>query len=168
MSGLALIGSVFLVGCRSPESYRVEADDVVGQILDDAWMTSMGRTEEGFTIEPAADSLRRRLLLDQYLPLSTPASAGSGDDELIEQWPDADYFEQRAVGVSGFEYGQGNVPKFTLLEALHIAATNSRGISNTERISLSGRASARSRAASISQYLDRSAQLSAEHRFGCQ
>lgn len=126
MIGAGLVGSALLMGCRSPESYRSEADDVAGRILDETWIASMGRTEDGFTIEPAGDTLRRRLMLDQYLPMSTPASAGSSDDVLIEQWPDAGYGQDRKAALAGFETEQGNVAKFTLLEALHIAATNSR------------------------------------------
>lgn len=121
VSALALLLSAG--GCRAPASYRAEADSVASEILDDAWERSMGRTEEGFTIAPAEDTLRRRLLLDQHLPVSTPASAGSMDDELIEQWPDDGYFDRTESGV---ESTQSDVPSITLLEALEIAASNSR------------------------------------------
>jgi outer membrane protein TolC len=114
-----------LSGCRSPESYRTQADDVAGKILDESWQAAMGRTEDGFTIEPASDTLRRRLLLDQHLPMRVPASAGSGDDVLIKQWPDARYFADRRDGDDG-ELGKGAVPVISLDEALMIAASNSR------------------------------------------
>lgn len=111
-----------LGGCRSPQSYREEADASANKILDEAWASAMGRTEEGFTIEPASDSLRRRLLLDQRLPMITPASAGSSDDQVIEQWPDDSYFSERAQNDSSGTLSL----MITLHEALEIAATNSR------------------------------------------
>tara|TARA_R110002073_G_scaffold239285_1_gene400716 strand:+ start:249616 stop:251544 length:1929 start_codon:yes stop_codon:yes gene_type:complete len=122
-----VIGSAVLAlsGCRSPDSYRIEADDVAAKILDDAWLASMGRTEDGFTVEPASDSLRRRLMLDQLLPMSAPASASSSDDQLIEQWPDEGYFTQRRIGDLENESIQIEPPKLTLIDALHVAATNS-------------------------------------------
>ena len=122
-STLAL-GTLMLVlsGCQTPESYRNQADQVSGDILDQSWKSAMGRAEEGFSIEPASDSLRRRLLLDQNLPMRVPASAGSSDDQLIEQWPDQSYFDSRQLGQTQTKTKY----KFTLLEALQIAATNSR------------------------------------------
>ncbi len=115
-----------LSGCRSPESYRTEADDVATKILDESWQAAMGRTEDGFTIEPARETLRRRLLLDQHLPMRVAASAGSGDDELIEQWPDAQYFVDRRADDGTAELGDAQVPRISLNEALIIAASNSR------------------------------------------
>ncbi len=115
-----------LSGCRSPESYRIEADDVAGKILDESWQAAMGRTEDGFTIEPASDTLRRRLLLDQHLPMRVPASAGSGDDVLIEQWPDARYFTGRQIDDATIKFDKGQIPKISLNQALMIAASNSR------------------------------------------
>lgn len=115
-----------LGGCRSPESYRTQADDVATKILDESWQAAMGRTEDGFTIEPASDTLRRRLLLDQHLPMRIPASAGSSDDELIEQWPDARYFADRRFDDTSINLGDAQVPKISLNEALMIAASNSR------------------------------------------
>ena len=111
------------VGCRSPQSYRQEADDVSSSILDETWQSAMGRSEDGFTIEPARDSLRRRLMLDQNLPMRVPASASSSDDQLIKQWPDDKYFDERPL-VENTSVSE--VPKFTLIEALQIAASNSR------------------------------------------
>lgn len=118
------IGAILLilVGCRTPESYRTQANEVTRDILDESWQAAMGRTEEGFTIEPASDSLRRRLLLDQHLPMRVPASAGSSDDQLIEQWPDDNYFTDRQDTNTAIEPPY----KITLLDALQIAATNSR------------------------------------------
>jgi len=120
------VGALLTIsGCRAPESYRKEADRVGDQILDDAWRISMGRSENGFTIEPAQDTLRRRLLLDQNLPVRVPASAGSADDQHIEQWPDNEYFREHQTNVAPL-VEPIEVPMITLLESLEIAANNSR------------------------------------------
>jgi outer membrane protein TolC len=125
--GLIVGGAlVALAGCQSPRSYRAEADDVAGKILDESWRSSMGLAEEGFTVEPAMDTLRRRLLLDQHLPMSAGASAGSIDDEFIKQWPDDEYVSDRQSGGSFVEDKFESPQIFSLTEALQIAASNSR------------------------------------------
>jgi len=122
-SALSLV--LLMGGCRSPESYRGEADDVAGKILDETWQSAMGRSEDGFTIEPARDSLRRRLLLDQHLPIRAGASAGSSDDTLIKQWPDDGYFEPRHEDETLKDRSVAETPTISLIEALEIAANNS-------------------------------------------
>lgn len=128
---LLIAGSAFalgsgLTGCRSPESYRTEANEVTNTILDESWQSAMGRSEDGFTIEPASDSLRRRLLINQKLPMRLPASASSGDDELIEQWPDHQYFENRQSVDHITNDVDSDIPKISLIDALQIASSNSR------------------------------------------
>ena len=124
---LAVGGSaLILAGCRSPTSYRTEADNVAGEILDESWRSATGRDADGFTIEPASDSLRRRLLIDQHLPVAETASGGSGDDQKIEQWPDDGYFEDRRVDPEIVDTTIREVPVITLVEALQVAASNSR------------------------------------------
>lgn len=125
---LIVLAGTALSGCRSPESYRQEADDTAQSILDESWREAMGRTEDGFAIEPAEDTLRRRLLLDQHLPTRVPASAGSGDDTLIKQWPDPDYFQGRPQGMATEDYApDAQKLHLTLDEALQVAAANSQG-----------------------------------------
>ncbi len=114
-----------LAGCRSPESYRAEADDAASRILDESWKSAMGYDSDGFTIEPASDSLRRRLLLDQNLPMRVPASASSADDQRIEQWPDDAYNNDRGQADADSPQAFENTI-FTIEDALQIAARNSR------------------------------------------
>jgi outer membrane protein TolC len=126
-AALLLFGfSIASTGCRSPESYRNSADRVASDILDEGWQVAIGRTEDGFTIEPAGDTLRRRLLLDQHLPVRAPGSAGSGDDEQIEQWPDDSYISDRQLEHTDHGFDTRAVPKITLLQSLEVAAANSR------------------------------------------
>ncbi len=119
-----------MTGCRSPDSYRSEADQVASDILDESWQAAMGRAEDGFTIEPASDSLRKKLLLDQQLPVRANASRGSSDDTPIEQWPDDSYFSDRADHRSDTDGTDSTKeitpPRFSLLESLQIASKNSR------------------------------------------
>ena len=117
-----------LQGCKAPSEYRSEADDVATDILDEAWPRVTGHTER-FTISPAEQTLRRRLLLEQRLPVSAPASAGSSDDRVIEQWPDETYTDDRSEGYdldSGSAFSAENPLRINLKEALQVAAFNSR------------------------------------------
>lgn len=126
-TGLAL--SLTLSACRAPSSYREEADRVSEDILGPAWENAVGKSDEGFTIVPAEQTLRERLLLDQRLPVSTPASVASAYDNYIEQWPDEQYVGERSDGtVRGVGVPQNNAPlSLTLNEALQVAAKNNRG-----------------------------------------
>ena len=125
----ALLGSSILVGCKSPASYRTEADQVAQDILDSAWESSTGHQEENFTITPAEQTLRERLLIDQKLPVISPASAGSKYDTRIDQWPDEQYPDD-----TGESYLPHELPfavdapvQLSLREALQVAAYNNRG-----------------------------------------
>jgi outer membrane protein TolC len=125
---LALAALLPLSGCKAPADYRSEADTVASDILDQAWPEVTGRAEEGFTILPAEQTLRRRLMLDQRLPMSTPASVGSDADRRIEQWPDDGYVDSRSPGYMPERTAdlRSEPLKLTLLEALQAAAYNSR------------------------------------------
>lgn len=125
----ALLGSSIMVGCKSPASYRTEADQVAQDILDSAWEGSTGHQEENFTITPAEQTLRERLLIDQKLPVISPASAGSKYDTRIDQWPDEQYPDD-----TGESYLPHELPfavdapvQLSLREALQVAAYNNRG-----------------------------------------
>lgn len=123
------VGTLTLSGCRSPSSYRAEADRVSEEILAPAWEQSLGRSNEGFTISPSEQTLRERLLLDQRLPMISAASAGSHHDTPIEQWPDDSYFQGRGSGYlpEGALEGASDPIQITLREALQVAAMNNRG-----------------------------------------
>ncbi len=125
---MALAALLPLSGCKAPADYRSEADTVASDILDQAWPEVTGRAEEGFTILPAEQTLRRRLMLDQRLPMSTPASVGSDADRRIEQWPDDGYVDSRSPGYMPERTAdlRSEPLKLTLLEALQAAAYNSR------------------------------------------
>ena len=120
----ALACAFLVLGCHAPVAERASADAAAYRILDEAQKEQLGESEP-FTIEAPADSLRRRLLLDQALPTSDVASLGSHDVERIEQWPDPEY---------GSNLPEAPVPpwntrttlKLSLFDALTIGARNSR------------------------------------------
>jgi len=117
--------AVLIVGCRAGD-YRRAADQVAYDLIAHKQAEALGRTEP-FTIETPADTLRRRLLLDQHLPYAANASLSVGDIEPIKQWPDDDYLERQAIAddlVGSFATEQPL--RLTLTDALQIAAHQSR------------------------------------------
>jgi len=112
-----------LGGCRSAGSYRGEADRVAQDIIQQKQIQGLGHSEP-FDIEPPAQTLRRRLLLEQNLPHADPASLGTGDMEPIRRWPDPGYLQARR-----FDEDEPALPDplvLTMEEALMVAAANNR------------------------------------------
>jgi len=110
----------FFAGCKSPTAYRTEADEVSYKIIEDKQIEALGRTEP-FTIERASDSLRRRILEAQGLPMSGAASFGADRLEPIAHWPESGYPSAEAAGPM-----DPNQPiSVSLLDALQIGARNS-------------------------------------------
>lgn len=123
VSGLAALTSAAVLGCRSPESYRTEADDVAYPIIQEVMRAEVGKTEP-FTITPAENALRRRLMLDQTLPRSDEASLSSRDAVPWEITPDPGYFEGRPQADD--RVADAGVIRLSLEDALRVAAANSR------------------------------------------
>jgi outer membrane protein TolC len=114
-----------IVGCRAGD-YRRQADRAAYDIITSKQSEALGRTEP-FTIETPAETLRRRLLLDQHLPYATSASLCTKEVEPIKQWPDDDYLDKQAAAdelVDSFPAEQSL--RLTLTDALQIAAHESR------------------------------------------
>ncbi len=123
---LSVVVTVPLIGCRSPGEHRRAADRVAYGNIAEERMRALGR-DEPFTIETPADTLRRRLLLDQHLPRAASASLGASDLEPIEQWPDDDYLKKSDAGEGLAGAYQTDQPlNLTLVDALQIAAHESR------------------------------------------
>lgn len=95
-----LAATLLSAGC-SPAHYRRQADQRAYDIISRANKQALGRTDP-FTIETPADTLRRRLLLDQELPISNPASLGTSALTPIKHWPEKDYpIRQDDLAASG-------------------------------------------------------------------
>lgn len=122
LAGLAM---AYGSGCNPATYYRKEADQVAYRIAESSSRQALGRAET-YSIERPADTLRRRLLLDQQLVYADPASLGTADLPEAKHWPDPDYLAESAQ-VSEADPPPTTTPlHLSMLEALQIAAGNSR------------------------------------------
>ena len=111
--------------CRSAQDYRQEADAVERVYLSAVQQKAIGRTEE-ISIETAADTLRRRLMLDQNLLANDPASFGIRDLPTNCYWNASDRLlpggEDPSIAIWR---GGTNILEIGLVDAVRIAAFNS-------------------------------------------
>ena len=117
---------VMVAGC-SPAQYRAGTDQVASDIIARKQVDALGK-KEPFTVEPAADTLRRRLLVNQKLPVSGPASYGSDSVPKITHWPEKKT-PPIATGLDSpitVPTADNEAVKLTLLDALQVAARNNR------------------------------------------
>ncbi len=117
------VAAIF-AGCRSPAQHRKDADETAAKIISEKQKQAFGKTEP-FTVEVPADTLRRRLLLEQNLPYASPASLGVRDLQPIKHWPKGTYPPATQPAT------QPAVPttqpvRLTLVEALAVGARSSR------------------------------------------
>jgi outer membrane protein TolC len=113
-------------GCKSPYAHRREADKAAYQIIREKQQAALNENEP-FTIEKPADTLRRRLMLGQNLIHSDPASVSTKDIQPIKRFPDRKYLgSQGDVPDPSGPTWQAGPLRLTLLEALQVAAHNSR------------------------------------------
>ncbi|MBI1368553.1 MAG: TolC family protein [Planctomycetes bacterium] len=122
---LAIVGCGILSGCQ-PADYRKDADKVTADLLKQGQAEALGHNEP-FTIETPADTLRRRLISLQNLPIAGPESIGSDQLKPIAHWPEKNYparAPSEAELAAPFE--SGKPVKLTLLESLAVGARNSR------------------------------------------
>jgi outer membrane protein TolC len=126
-SAIAAIALVCLgfVGCKSPEAWRMEADDVASDIVDANQTEALGR-KEAFSIEIPADTLRRRLLKAQGLQVSGPSSLGTDQLKPVPHWPGKKKTPTTAPARGGPVAVVGSEVTITLMQALQITARNNR------------------------------------------
>lgn len=122
---LLSLTTALLCGCRSPASHRAQADKAAYGIVEQT-RAGIGKPEP-FTLEPPSVTLRRRLMLDQQLPRSGPASLGTGDLKPVRHWPDPAYPGGPGAASPTNAAAATNAPgvTITLLDALQIAAGQS-------------------------------------------
>ena len=113
-----------LGGCRTPKQYREKADEVADKIIDQKQKEALGHTEP-LTVERPSDILRRRLLEEQGLPYSSPASLGTDQLEPIPHWPKDDYPPTVQSPDANVPVEPNKPLKLALLDALQVGAFNS-------------------------------------------
>ncbi len=115
-----------ICACRSAQDYREEADRTEELYLSAYQRQVTGRTE-AIEIETAADTLRRRLMLDQNLLANDPASFGIRDLPTNRYWNAEERLlpggEDPSLAVW---QGGTNALEIGLIDAVRIAACNSR------------------------------------------
>ncbi len=113
----------FISGCKNTADWRAEADERANALLTTAQEAELGRKEE-INVESAEDTLRRRLLLDQQLPASEPASLSVRDLPDTERWQTTKHLVQGTPYTAEFDTKQQI--DISLLDAIRIAAANNR------------------------------------------
>ncbi|HBG78160.1 MAG TPA: TolC family protein [Phycisphaerales bacterium] len=121
---LCLFLAVFTlqIGCNSPQKFRKNLNKTADNIIKEKQLQAVGKTSK-FSIERPSDILRRRLLLDQNLPVSGRASFGSDRLEKIEHWPEKNFPDANASQADSNNVS-GTIT-ISLLDALQIGAKNS-------------------------------------------
>jgi outer membrane protein TolC len=110
-------------GCKSTRDWRNEADSHAEALIKNAQEKVKG-AEEPIVIESAADTLRRRLMLDQNLPKKTDASLGIRDLQDTERWQTEKHLKDGATYAE--RWNTKERVNLSLLEAIEIAAMNNR------------------------------------------
>jgi outer membrane protein TolC len=125
--------SLLLAGCTA-RSYRASVDRNAHAIIAEKQESALGRTEEFSVVNPA-DELRQRLLLDQDLPYTSPASLSSRYLQPTDHWPNDEYpGPADSIAISAASTVSESV-QLGLLDALQVAARNNRQFqSNKEQV----------------------------------
>ena len=104
-TGLLVMAAFLLVGgCRTANQHRVAADKAAARIIEQYQQKALG-TNEPFSIERPSVLLRKRLMIEQGLPVATN-ELSAPVEELIPGMPDP--------------------LKLSLMDSLRVGARNSR------------------------------------------
>ncbi len=89
---ITLISILYITtpGCRSPREYFQQADQAAYDIIRQKRQATSGQSE-AIHIERPSDLLRRKILINQNLPVSGAASLGSDKLQSLKYWPDNEY-----------------------------------------------------------------------------
>ncbi len=119
-----LSGGLIVNGCRSPEKFRENADQVAEDIIAEKQQQALGKTEP-FSIERPGETLRRRLLAEQGLQCSGKASLGVDALEPVPNWPENNYPREVPSRDANIPIESKKPLKISLIDALQIGARNS-------------------------------------------
>ena len=121
-----------LAGCRSVASYREEADTAAERRIASA-QTLAGVAGERISVETPSDTLRRRLLVGQNLPVFDPASLGLRDLPENLYWKPGEVLRQGGESADGHVSLVGtNALEIGLQDAVRVAAANSPDFKNAK------------------------------------
>ncbi len=113
-----LLCLLVLAGCSAAD-YRTRTDERASQIIASKQRQALGQTMP-FANSAAEQQLRKRLLIEQQLPVAGPASLGSDHLPVDKHWP-----EQKPVTSSQSALPLPSMP-LSLVQALQVAAANNR------------------------------------------
>jgi len=120
------LSCAMLTGCRTPAHYRAQADRVATTAVD-ATRNSVIGSDEAFTIERPAITLRRRLMAVQDLPAHSAATLSTHELTPPPHWPtEAHPVPPDSTNVVSVLWNQDDTVELSLQDALQIAARNSR------------------------------------------
>jgi len=111
-------------GCKSAQAYRLSADKTAATIIQQKQAQAIGRTEPLEVIRPS-EILRRRLLEQQKLPVSSKASLGTDALDPIPHWPEKGYPPDIPSQDANIPVEPNKPLRISLIDALRIAAANS-------------------------------------------
>ena len=113
-------------GCRSVARHRADADRAAERVLTATQKRALGEAES-VEVESAAETLRRRLLLDQQLPHRGPASLGVRDLPDSEYWDASKHLKPaQPLALPPWLTVTNGPLTLTLLQALQVGARNGR------------------------------------------
>jgi len=117
----------WLVGCMTPAEHRQRANEAAERIITESQELA-GTGVERVEVRRPADTLREKLMFEQGLAFASPVSLGTEYLHPIEHWPDQAYLDEPGPDAPlGVVPGEFDAPvRLTLLEALAVAARNSR------------------------------------------
>lgn len=115
---------LLLTACRSTSDWREQADQRAQSLLQAGQQSVTGKTEP-IRVETPAETLRRRLLLDQNLQYLAPASLGIRELPDTKRWQGSKHLLPEQ-GAPGTEWNSKEPLQFSIIQALQVAATNSR------------------------------------------
>lgn len=117
----AAAGLVLSPGCAAPGRSVDQAETAAYQIIAAGQQAALGR-QEPFAVERPSEMLRRRILQEQNLPYSHPASLGREYLAPPAAWPDIEYPRPREEKEPSLPWpGEGPLV-LSLVEALQLGA----------------------------------------------
>lgn len=112
-------------GC-SAKSQRIKADKTALSIIKETQDNVLGKADNDFSIERPSDILRRRLLIEQELPISGNESLGTDALKKIKHWPEKNYPSAVTSWEPKIKIPSNDQPlTINFTQALEIAAKNS-------------------------------------------